>query len=88
MLGSPPVSCPGGPPLLHYSALHSHLASSMYLATSGTGCSRSAWRVSGASDSMGLVLQTAVPTLGDARDDWKILRAVSEVLGVTLPVER
>ncbi|GAB4823947.1 hypothetical protein N2152v2_010993 [Parachlorella kessleri] len=31
--------------------------------------------------------KTAVPTLGDARDDWKILRALSEVLGVSLPVE-
>lgn len=35
-----------------------------------------------------LPLQTAVPVVGDARDDWKILRALSEVLGVTLPVER
>lgn len=26
--------------------------------------------------------------VGDARDDWKILRGLSEVLGVTLPVER
>ena len=29
--------------------------------------------------------QTATPSLGDARDDWKIARALSEVLGVTLP---
>ncbi|KAK4480081.1 hypothetical protein RD792_013138 [Penstemon davidsonii] len=27
----------------------------------------------------------AVPTVGDARDDWKIIRALSEVAGVTLP---
>lgn len=27
----------------------------------------------------------AVPTIGDARDDWKILCALSEVAGVTLP---
>lgn len=35
----------------------------------------------------GRVQQTraAVPVLGDAREDWKILRALSEVLGVTLP---
>uniref|UniRef100_A0A7N1A852 NADH dehydrogenase subunit 11 n=1 Tax=Kalanchoe fedtschenkoi TaxID=63787 RepID=A0A7N1A852_KALFE len=29
----------------------------------------------------------AVPTVGDARDDWKILRALSEVAGVTLPYD-
>jgi len=29
----------------------------------------------------------AVPTLGEARDDWKILRALSEVLGHTLPYD-
>ncbi|KAK4430439.1 NADH dehydrogenase [ubiquinone] iron-sulfur protein 1, mitochondrial [Sesamum alatum] len=27
----------------------------------------------------------AVPTVGDARDDWKIIRALSEVAGVPLP---
>lgn len=31
--------------------------------------------------------KAAVPAVGDAREDWKILRALSEVLGVTLPVE-
>ncbi|CAM8934991.1 unnamed protein product [Rhodiola kirilowii] len=29
----------------------------------------------------------AVPTVGDARDDWKILRALSEVAGITLPYD-
>jgi hypothetical protein len=29
--------------------------------------------------------QTATPSLGDARDDWKIVRALSEVLGAGLP---
>uniref|UniRef100_A0A1D1Y019 NADH dehydrogenase [ubiquinone] iron-sulfur protein 1, mitochondrial n=1 Tax=Anthurium amnicola TaxID=1678845 RepID=A0A1D1Y019_9ARAE len=29
----------------------------------------------------------AVPTVGDARDDWKIIRAVSEVAGVCLPYD-
>ncbi|KAL4196133.1 hypothetical protein AMTRI_Chr04g181850 [Amborella trichopoda] len=29
----------------------------------------------------------AVPTVGDARDDWKILRALSEVAGVRLPYD-
>ncbi|KAL6219437.1 hypothetical protein ACLB2K_007196 [Fragaria x ananassa] len=29
----------------------------------------------------------AVPTVGDARDDWKILRALSEVAGVNLPYD-
>eukprot|EP00249_Psilotum_nudum_P014651 c24940_g1_i1 orf=402-2753(-) len=29
----------------------------------------------------------AVPTIGDARDDWKILRAVSELAGVKLPYD-
>ncbi|URD73673.1 NADH dehydrogenase ubiquinone iron-sulfur protein 1, mitochondrial-like [Musa troglodytarum] len=29
----------------------------------------------------------AVPTVGDARDDWKIIRAVSEVAGVRLPYD-
>ncbi|CAH2034314.1 unnamed protein product [Thlaspi arvense] len=35
----------------------------------------------------GLTQQTvpAVPTVGDARDDWKIVRALSEVSGVKLP---
>ncbi|KAL8137530.1 hypothetical protein V2J09_003531 [Rumex salicifolius] len=27
----------------------------------------------------------AVPTVGDSRDDWKIIRALSEVAGITLP---
>lgn len=30
-------------------------------------------------------LQAAVPRVGDAREDWKILRALSEVLGKPLP---
>ena len=30
---------------------------------------------------------SAVPTISDARDDWKILRALSEVLGVPLPYD-
>lgn len=29
----------------------------------------------------------AVPTVGDARDDWKIIRALSEVAGKTLPYD-
>ncbi|XP_054799209.1 NADH dehydrogenase [ubiquinone] iron-sulfur protein 1, mitochondrial [Prosopis cineraria] len=29
----------------------------------------------------------AVPTVGDARDDWKIIRALSEVSGVRLPYD-
>ena len=29
--------------------------------------------------------QRAVPVPGDARDDWKIVRALSEVLGAPLP---
>uniref|UniRef100_A0A6V7NYL7 NADH dehydrogenase [ubiquinone] iron-sulfur protein 1, mitochondrial n=1 Tax=Ananas comosus var. bracteatus TaxID=296719 RepID=A0A6V7NYL7_ANACO len=29
----------------------------------------------------------AVPTVGDARDDWKIVRALSEVAGVCLPYD-
>ncbi|KAL0381111.1 UNVERIFIED_CONTAM: NADH dehydrogenase [ubiquinone] iron-sulfur protein 1, mitochondrial [Sesamum angustifolium] len=29
----------------------------------------------------------AVPTVGDARDDWKIIRALSEVAGVSLPYD-
>jgi NADH dehydrogenase (ubiquinone) Fe-S protein 1 len=29
----------------------------------------------------------AVPLVGDARDDWKILRAVSEVVGAPLPYD-
>ncbi|KAK6913509.1 Molybdopterin oxidoreductase [Dillenia turbinata] len=29
----------------------------------------------------------AVPTVGDARDDWKIIRALSEVAGVQLPYD-
>lgn len=33
------------------------------------------------------VLQRAVPVPGDARDDWKIVRAVSEVLGKPLPYD-
>ncbi len=30
-------------------------------------------------------VQAAVPRIGDAREDWKILRALSEVLDKTLP---
>jgi NADH dehydrogenase (ubiquinone) Fe-S protein 1 len=30
-------------------------------------------------------LQVAVASLGDARDDWKIVRALSEVVGAPLP---
>eukprot|EP00210_Caulerpa_lentillifera_P006472 g6184.t1 len=30
---------------------------------------------------------SAVPTMSDARDDWKIIRALSEVLGVQLPYD-
>ncbi|KAJ7960072.1 NADH dehydrogenase [ubiquinone] iron-sulfur protein 1, mitochondrial [Quillaja saponaria] len=29
----------------------------------------------------------AVPTVGDARDDWKIIRALSEVAGIKLPYD-
>lgn len=29
----------------------------------------------------------AVPTVGDARDDWKIIRALSEVAGICLPYD-
>jgi NADH dehydrogenase (ubiquinone) Fe-S protein 1 len=29
----------------------------------------------------------AVPTVGDARDDWKIIRALSEVAGAPLPYD-
>lgn len=29
----------------------------------------------------------AVPTIGDARDDWKIIRALSEVAGIRLPYD-
>lgn len=29
----------------------------------------------------------AVPTVGDARDDWKIIRALSEVAGLSLPYD-
>ena len=29
----------------------------------------------------------AVPPLGEARDDWKIIRALSEVVGKTLPYD-
>lgn len=32
-----------------------------------------------------ILLQRAVPVPGDARDDWKIVRAVSEVMGKPLP---
>ena len=32
-------------------------------------------------------LQRAVPVPGDARDDWKIVRAVSEILGKSLPYD-
>lgn len=32
-------------------------------------------------------LQRAVPVPGDGRDDWKILRAASEVLGKKLPYD-
>lgn len=37
----------------------------------------------------GCIQQTlpAVPTVGDARDDWKIVRALSEVAGVQLPYD-
>ncbi|KAK4275007.1 hypothetical protein QN277_018153 [Acacia crassicarpa] len=37
----------------------------------------------------GCVQQTlpAVPTVGDARDDWKIIRALSEVAGLQLPYD-
>ncbi|WOG97441.1 hypothetical protein DCAR_0416781 [Daucus carota subsp. sativus] len=37
----------------------------------------------------GYVQQTlpAVPTVGDAREDWKIIRALSEVAGVPLPYD-
>ena len=37
----------------------------------------------------GRVQQTraAVPTVGDAREDWKIIRALSEVLGAPLPYD-
>ena len=31
--------------------------------------------------------RAAVPTVGDAREDWKIVRAVSEVLGAPLPYD-
>jgi NADH dehydrogenase (ubiquinone) Fe-S protein 1 len=31
--------------------------------------------------------RAAVPLIGDAREDWKILRAVSEVLGKPLPYD-
>lgn len=31
--------------------------------------------------------RAAVPLVGDARDDWKILRAVSEVVGKPLPYD-
>lgn len=31
--------------------------------------------------------RTAVPAPGEARDDWKILRALSEVLGKALPYD-
>src|SRR6185436_6946574 len=31
--------------------------------------------------------RAAVPVLGEAREDWKILRAVSEVLGRPLPYD-
>jgi NADH dehydrogenase/NADH:ubiquinone oxidoreductase subunit G len=31
------------------------------------------------------VPQAAVPRVGDAREDWAIIRALSEVLGKTLP---
>jgi NADH dehydrogenase (ubiquinone) Fe-S protein 1 len=30
-------------------------------------------------------MQTATASLGDARDDWKVVRALSEVLGAPLP---
>jgi NADH-quinone oxidoreductase subunit G len=32
-------------------------------------------------------MQRAVPVPGDARDDWKIVRAVSEILGKSLPYD-
>lgn len=31
--------------------------------------------------------RAAVPTVGDAREDWKIVRALSEVLGAQLPYD-
>lgn len=31
--------------------------------------------------------RAAVPLVGDAREDWKILRAVSEVVGAPLPYD-
>ncbi|KAL2499031.1 NADH dehydrogenase [ubiquinone] iron-sulfur protein 1 [Abeliophyllum distichum] len=33
------------------------------------------------------VVYQAVPTVGDARDDWKIIRALSEVAGAQLPYD-
>ena len=32
-------------------------------------------------------MQAAVPAVGDAREDWKVIRALSEVLGQTLPYD-
>lgn len=34
-----------------------------------------------------LTPQRAVPVPGDARDDWKVVRALSEVLGKKLPYD-
>ena len=33
------------------------------------------------------ISQAAAPAVGDAREDWKIIRAVSEVLGQQLPYD-
>lgn len=32
-------------------------------------------------------MQAAAPLVGDAREDWKIVRALSEVVGKTLPYD-
>ena len=32
-------------------------------------------------------MQAAVPAVGDAREDWKVVRALSEVLGQPLPYD-
>ena len=34
-----------------------------------------------------LGVQSAVPRPGDARDDWMVIRAVSDVLGKSLPYD-
>lgn len=38
-------------------------------------------------DLLNFVLQAAVPAVGDAREDWRIIRALSEVVGKTLPYD-